>query len=112
MTLTDVVPTGTTFVSFTAPPGWTSTTPAPGGTGTITATRPTFTSFDNIGFTLIVHVNSSSGTTLQNTASVSSATPDPVPGNNSAVESTSVSQSADLSVIKADTPIPSRRATT
>jgi uncharacterized repeat protein (TIGR01451 family) len=27
VTLTDTVPTGTTFVSFTAPVGWVSTTP-------------------------------------------------------------------------------------
>ena len=31
LTLTTAVPAGTTFVSFTAPAGWTATTPAPGG---------------------------------------------------------------------------------
>src|SRR5215218_2953416 len=35
--LTDPVPASTTFVSFTAPPGWTITTPFVGGTGTVTA---------------------------------------------------------------------------
>jgi len=52
-TLTDVLPTGTTFVSFT---------------NTITLT---------------VHVNAVSGTTLKNTASVAAKTQDVFPSNNS-----------------------------
>ncbi len=39
-TLTDQIPGGTTFVSLTAPAGWTCSTPAIGTSGTITCTRP------------------------------------------------------------------------
>ncbi len=106
VTLTDVVPAGTTFVSFAPAPGWSATVPSVGGTGTITATKSTFTSSDSSGFTLVVHVNAPSGTTLVNTATVSSSTPDPNPGNNSATESTPVSQAADVLAMKTDAPDP------
>ena len=33
LSLSDLTPEGTTFTSFTAPSGWTATTPAAGGTG-------------------------------------------------------------------------------
>ena len=40
VTLSDLIPANTTFVSFVAPAGWTPTTPTQGGTGTVTATNP------------------------------------------------------------------------
>ncbi|HEX8710071.1 MAG TPA: Calx-beta domain-containing protein, partial [Pyrinomonadaceae bacterium] len=56
-TLTDAIPANTTFKSFTTAPGWTCTTPAVNGTGTVSCTNPT----QNVGqsvFTLVVNVNS------------------------------------------------------
>ena len=39
--LTDMIPANTTFVSVAAQAGWTITSPAVGGTGSVTATRST-----------------------------------------------------------------------
>src|SRR6185295_15005258 len=41
VSLTDLLPANTRFVSFTAPAGWAVVTPAVGGSGTVTATRAT-----------------------------------------------------------------------
>src|SRR4029079_16632043 len=59
-------------------------------------------------FVLVVHVNSSTpnGTSINNTATVSSATSDTTPSNNSDTETTLVSALADLSVTKTDSPDP------
>ncbi len=83
--LTDVLPASTTFVSFAAPPGWTATTPAVGSTGTATASISSLASSETASFTLIVHVhaNTPNGTTLTNTASAATTTPDANPDNNS-----------------------------
>ncbi len=90
--LTESVPTNTTFVSFTAPAGWTPTTPASGGTGAITATRPTLAASAVAVFTLVVKVDLSTphNTVLSNTASISTTTTDLVSGNNSDTEMTTV----------------------
>ncbi|MGH3657664.1 MAG: hypothetical protein ACRDUA_13495, partial [Micromonosporaceae bacterium] len=107
--LTDGVPTNTTFVSFTAPAGWTTVfTPPPGGTGGITATKTVAAGEPASVFTLVVNVNAnaSSGSTITNLASVGSGTSDPNDANNTALASTSVNTSADLSVTKTDSPDP------
>jgi large repetitive protein len=105
VSLTDTVPTGTTFVSFTAPAGWTATTPPAGGTGTVTATNPSLAAGSAM-FTLVVNVNGSTVGTLTNTASVSSPTFDPDTNDRSDTETTAVNASADLSVTKTDSPDP------
>jgi uncharacterized repeat protein (TIGR01451 family) len=105
-TLTDVVPAGTTFVSFTAPGGWTTTTPPSGGTGTVTATNPSLASGANEVFTLVVNVDPGTTGVVSNTATVSSATTDPNPANDSDTETTTAGASADLGVTKTDTPDP------
>ena len=46
------------------------------------------------------------GTVISNTATVSSATTDPNPGNESGTSTTTVQASADLSVTKSDSPDP------
>jgi uncharacterized repeat protein (TIGR01451 family) len=106
--LTDALPAGTTFVSFTAPAGWTNTTPAVGGTGTVTASIPTVAAGATPVFTLVVHVLSSvaDGTILSNTAAVATATTDTNSANDSITADTAVSASADLSVTKAGSPDP------
>jgi uncharacterized repeat protein (TIGR01451 family) len=106
--VSDALPAGTTFVSATAPAGWTLTTPAVGNSGTVTATKPTFDAEDAAMFTLVVKVGSSvaNGTTLSNTATVSSLTDDPNSATNSDTETTLVNEFADLSVITAASPDP------
>jgi uncharacterized repeat protein (TIGR01451 family) len=106
--LSDTLPAGTTFVSLSAPAGWSCTTPAVGGSGTISCSIGTLAT-GNAVFTLTVNVGAgvSTGTVLSNTATVSSATADPNSGNDSATATTTVATgSADLSVTKVDTPDP------
>jgi uncharacterized repeat protein (TIGR01451 family) len=97
-TLTDTLPAGTTFVSFTSAPGWSCTTPAVNGAGTVTCTEasmPVGTAF----FTLNVNAPQVA-TSVSNTASVSESNTDPTPGNNSSTATTAVVFTADLSVVK------------
>ena len=107
VTLSDTVPANTTFVSVTAPAGWTTTTPAVGGTGAVTSVRSTLAIGSPQVFTLVVRVNAdvAAGTTLSNTATVNT-TSDPVTGNNADTETTTVQRSSDLTVTKTDSPDP------
>lgn len=92
--LSDTVPTNTTFRSIAAPVGWTCPTqPAVGGTGAISCTNANF-GVGSAVFTLVVRVGTavSDGTIITNTASVSSTTADSNPGNESAMQTTTVKQ--------------------
>ena len=106
--LTDAVPAGTTFVSLSAPAGWTTTTPAVGGTGDLTASLATLAAGADATFTLVVNVNASTldGTSLSNTAIVATTSAEASTANNSDTEATAVVASADLSVTKTDSPDP------
>jgi uncharacterized repeat protein (TIGR01451 family) len=109
VSLADTVPANTTFVSFTAPAGWTATTPAVGGTGAINATNPSLAASANASFTLVVQVAAATAnaTVISNTATVASTTSDPTPANNTATATTTVTGlAADLSVTKTDAPDP------
>jgi uncharacterized repeat protein (TIGR01451 family) len=99
--LTDTVPTGTTFVSLSAPAGWSCTTPAVGGTGAISCTNPSM-AVGNAVFTLVVAVNPATvpNSVISNTATVSSATTDPTTGNESATATTSVLSPANVTGTK------------
>lgn len=55
-TLTDTLPTGTTFVSLSSPGGWTCSTPAVGASGAISCTATPWP-VGSAAFTLIVHVD-------------------------------------------------------
>ncbi|MGH9424644.1 MAG: DUF11 domain-containing protein, partial [Thermoanaerobaculia bacterium] len=79
VTVTDVLPAGSSFVSATGT-GWTCGFAA----GTVTCTMPSLAAgtAPPITLTIIAPIVSKSGT-LSNTATVSSATTDPNPGNNS-----------------------------
>jgi uncharacterized repeat protein (TIGR01451 family) len=92
VTITDVLPPGTTFVSFTEPAGWTSTEPPVGGTGTVTSSTPTLAAGASATFTLVVNVNSDvpPGTTISNSVTVTSTTTDPNSANNTDTEDTEV----------------------
>jgi uncharacterized repeat protein (TIGR01451 family) len=84
VTLTDIIPAGTTFVSFTqtAGPAFLS---AGGNGGTVTATLANFPNGATATFELVVAADASlgAGVIVSNTVSITSANPDPVPGNES-----------------------------
>ena len=48
VTLTDAVPANTTFVSFSAPAGWSVSAPAVGGTGTVSSARASVSADDGL----------------------------------------------------------------
>ena len=107
VSVSDTLPTGTTFVSATVSSGtgWSTTSPAVGGTGTVTFTKPSVPPSETATFTIVVLVTPSvtAGTVLSNTATASSATTDPTPGNNSATATTTVQRQSDLAVTKTTT---------
>ena len=90
-TLTDVLPSGTTFVSFSTTSG-TCTHPAVGSGGTFKCTRtsPLLKAHYWGPIKLTVHVNAASGTTLTNKASIAAKTQDVVSSNNTATVSVHV----------------------
>jgi uncharacterized repeat protein (TIGR01451 family) len=101
--LTETLPANTTFVSLTGPAGWACTSVSP-----FTCSIGTLAANATANFTFVVKVNNAvaSGTTITDTASVSSATGDPNMGNNTASVNVQVADSADLSVTNSATPIP------
>lgn len=106
--LSDTLPTGTTFASLASPGGWSCTTPAVGSGGTVSCTNALL-QVGSAVFTLTVQVDSgvSAGTILSNTAAVTSTTPDPNPGDESATAMTTVgAASGGLSLAIADSPDP------
>jgi uncharacterized repeat protein (TIGR01451 family) len=88
ITVTDVIPTGTTFVSVTPNTG-NCTAPPVGGTGTVTCTVGTMGDGISLKITLVVNVNATSGT-ITDTATVTSTTYDPNTKNNTATATTTV----------------------
>ncbi len=89
ITVTNVIPTGTTFVSVT-PGAGSCTAPPVGGTGTVTCTVGTMANGTTLKITLVVNVNASSGNTITDTATVTSTTYDPNTKNNTATATTTV----------------------
>ena len=61
VTVSDTLPTGTTFVSLAAPAGWSCSTPAVGAAGTVTCDRATLTAGQEDVLTLTVHAGFSDG---------------------------------------------------
>jgi len=99
---TDVLPSGTTFVSLDASAIWTCTAPAVGTGGTVSCNAAQLASATST-FTLLVKVASGTagGTILSNTATTTSSTTDPVAANNSATTTTTV-QAAPLGHLTID----------
>jgi uncharacterized repeat protein (TIGR01451 family) len=90
-TLTDAIPAGTTFVSATAPAGWTMTTPAVGGTGIVRwVLSGNFYSGGSATFGLVVAVDSSAVGTVENTATLTAGNIDAYLLNNTAHTSTTI----------------------
>jgi uncharacterized repeat protein (TIGR01451 family) len=100
--MTDVTPANTTFVQFTqtSGPSATLTNPSVGGTGTMEAKIVQLNNGASMTFLVRVAINASTaaGTTISNTANVSSDNPDANSANNSATKNTSVTTSADIAV--------------
>ncbi|MEO8247122.1 MAG: DUF11 domain-containing protein [Chloroflexota bacterium] len=97
VTLTLTPPSGTTFVSITGSGGLACT-----GTGPVSCTKALLAEGATALLTLTVHVPAAvaGGSSITNGASITSTTPDPVPGNNSASVAATVVTRADLSVTK------------
>lgn len=110
-TITEVTPPNTTFQSITPAAGWTCTTPAVGGTGTITCTdggRMTVNSTASFTLVLQVPAGTASGTNITDT--VTANAPNIVPNltDNSASATVVVANanSADMAIVKTATPNP------
>ena len=111
VTMSDPLPSQTTFQSVAPLAGWSCTTPPVGTTGTVSCTTSSLASGAPASFTIVVQVTpaTSDGTTISNTATVSSSgTSDPTSTNNTATATTTVTvtTSADLSITKTDAPDP------
>ncbi len=89
--LSIAVPANTTFVSMSAPGGWSCTTPAVGGTGTVSCNLASYAAGGTANFTLVVVVSSAfAGGNVTATANISSTTGDANGANNSASATTAV----------------------
>ena len=95
----DAIPAGTTFVSFSASPGWTIATPSVGGTGEVTATKATVAANETASFTLVVSVAAATTGTISNSSGVTSDTADPNSTNNADTELTSVGSAVPVCTI-------------
>ncbi|HJQ27569.1 MAG TPA: HYR domain-containing protein [Blastocatellia bacterium] len=111
VTVTDAVPSNTTFVSavVTTGSGWTiPSPPSVGGTGTVTFSKSTVAASETAVFTIVVKVdaNTASGTVISNSATAATTTTDPTAGNNTGTATTTIQTEADLAVTKSDSPDP------
>jgi uncharacterized repeat protein (TIGR01451 family) len=109
--LYDTTPTGTTFVSITAPSGWSCVTPAVNSAGNIVCTTASFANGATANFTLVVNVNTTgnpNGTLITNTANANSGIPNPNPTGASATAVVTVAGAtqSDLSITSTATPSP------
>jgi uncharacterized repeat protein (TIGR01451 family) len=99
VTLTDILPAGTTFASLVqnSGPPFSCVTPAPATAGTVTCTIATLGTGMTADFTLVVNVSgSAAGSTISNTATIASATADDNPANDSATTTTAVIGGPDV----------------
>ena len=99
VTVTDTLPAGLSYVSFaSADPAWSCA--AAGAVVTCHYAGTLAPSATATTFGLTVHLSPTFTGSAVNTASVSSTTPDPVPGNNSSTDNSSTTTSADLAIAK------------
>lgn len=106
-------PTNTTFSSITPPTGWTcGTTPAAGNTGEVlcsaTGTLNANTTSGTFTYIVTVGAATAAGTTIVNSADVTSTTTDPNSSNNTTSTSVlvEITGNADLSISMAAAPTP------
>ncbi len=114
-TFTDAIPTGTSFVSFTVPTGWScGTLPTVGSTGgTITCSIASVAVNASYNFPLVVKASlgDTPGTAITNTAYINnpcSSVTDPNCGNNTATTTVYIASptQADLAITKTANPDP------
>jgi uncharacterized repeat protein (TIGR01451 family) len=89
ITISDPLPATSQFVSVTAP-GWSCLTPAVGSSGLLTCSRATLANGASASIKITVQVVGSGKTTISDSATVTSATSDPNPANNTASVTTSI----------------------
>ncbi len=112
VSLVDTLPANTTFTSITASPAgsWNCSTFSTTGKCTNASLATGTTTF-----TLLMKVNSGTapGTVITNTATVSSSTPDPYSGNNTAATTSVVASptQADVAIVKTASPEPVEQGT-
>ncbi|HTS30923.1 MAG TPA: C25 family cysteine peptidase [Bryobacteraceae bacterium] len=98
----EATPANTTFQSINTVAGWNCTTPAVGGTGTITCTNPDFASGGSVTFTPVLTVvgGTPAGTMIVDVDNITSGTSDPNLANNTATAITTVGSAtqADLAI--------------
>jgi uncharacterized repeat protein (TIGR01451 family) len=108
----EAIPANTTFQSLTVPggSGWTCTTPAVNGTGSINCTHPNLANAASTAFSLVVQVNAGTavGTVITDVIDATSGTNDLNLANNSATVQITVGlgTAADLSVSNVASPNP------
>jgi uncharacterized repeat protein (TIGR01451 family) len=101
ITVTDTLPTGTTFQSASGT-NWIC-----GETGTtVSCTTTSVSTGSSLPAISIVVTVPANAQTLSNTASVSAATIDPVPSNNTVSATTTINAPANLQLVLADSPDP------
>jgi len=110
VSFTQAIPANSTFVSGTTPAGWGCVFPAVGAGGNITCTIATLAPSTTTNFQVVVKVTAGTpnGTIISDTATVTTATRDTVPSDNSATVNIAVAggTQADLSVTNVGTPNP------
>jgi uncharacterized repeat protein (TIGR01451 family) len=101
VSLTDVVPTGATSIALAPllnPDGFSTATSATAGPITVNAATVAANNTDTFLLTLFAPSSLATGTTFNDTASVSSKTSDPNTGNNQSTATATITTSADLGV--------------
>ncbi len=106
--LVEAVPANSTFVSISAPAGWSCNTPSVGGTGNVVCTDLNMPGSTAATFTLITKVTAgtANGTVITDTATVSSSVSDPNSNNNTASASTVVGTTAGAELTVTNTAAP------
>lgn len=110
VSFTEAVPANTTFVSATTPGTWACSLPPVGGTGNLSCSITTLAPNTTTNFQFVVKVTAGTptGTIITDTATVTTATRDTVPGDNTATVKIAVGATgqADLSVTNVGAPDP------
>ena len=106
VTIIDLLPRGTAFVSWSGPGAWTAVTPVPGATGSVALKTPLFANGATATFILVVKVAAdvADGTLLSSAAAVESSTIDIAPANNIATANATVTTLANLAIQLTGTP--------
>jgi large repetitive protein len=104
VTLNDLLPAGTRFVSLqqNTGPVFTCTTPAAGTSGNVACSLASLPAGGSATFTLTVALDAgiAMGTVVTNSATATAANNDPVPANNTASSATTISNVVDLVIGK------------